>query len=211
MGKYKCSERTHRKIYNAARELFAEKGYDATSLIDIANKAEVSVGTLYRHYPAKQYLLLYAADDALASMRELIDDFSDDMSCYEKTLAVMSADLRGCLEVFDSKEALSEDSIADDLQYGLHLEHRSAIYSSPTAFDYAYKNRAAMKSLFEGLLAEGVRKGELPDGTDVADFADILVAVFFRQYDLALFDPDGDGSLGSLERKLTFLFGFMKL
>ena len=205
MAKYKCSERTHKKIYNAARELFAERGYDATSLIDIANKAEVSVGTLYRHYPAKQYLLLYAADDALASMRALIDGFSDDMSCYEKILAVTSADMRDCLEVFDSGEPSAED-----LGYGLHLEHRSAIYSSPTAFDYAYKNRAAMKALFEDMLEQGVRNGELAGETDIADFADILVAVFFRQYDLALFDPDGDGSLGALERKLSFLFDLLK-
>ena len=40
----------------AAREAFAEKGSSA-SLEDIARRAEVGVGTLYRHFPTRQALL----------------------------------------------------------------------------------------------------------------------------------------------------------
>jgi AcrR family transcriptional regulator len=44
------------RILNAARDAFAEEGYDA-SMEGIAMRAEVGVGTLYRRFPNKEDLL----------------------------------------------------------------------------------------------------------------------------------------------------------
>ncbi len=46
------------KIVQAAVEIFAEKGYSATSTSEIAQKAGVAEGTIFRHYKTKQNLLL---------------------------------------------------------------------------------------------------------------------------------------------------------
>ncbi|MBR3118059.1 MULTISPECIES: TetR/AcrR family transcriptional regulator [Oceanobacillus] len=45
-------------ILEAATELFAEKGYAGTSTSEIANKAEVAEGTIFKHFKSKKGLLL---------------------------------------------------------------------------------------------------------------------------------------------------------
>ncbi|SFA48309.1 transcriptional regulator, TetR family [Parageobacillus thermantarcticus] len=46
------------KILQAAIEMFAEKGYAATSTSEIAKRAGVAEGTIFRHYKTKKDLLL---------------------------------------------------------------------------------------------------------------------------------------------------------
>ena len=50
------ARRNHKRILEVARELFAEHGYDA-QIDDIARRAGVGVGTVYRHFPNKLDLL----------------------------------------------------------------------------------------------------------------------------------------------------------
>jgi AcrR family transcriptional regulator len=50
------ARRNYEKVLSAAREAFAEGG-EATSLEEIARRAEVGIGTLYRHFPNRQALL----------------------------------------------------------------------------------------------------------------------------------------------------------
>jgi AcrR family transcriptional regulator len=46
------------KIIQAAVEMFAEKGYASTSTSEIAQKAGVAEGTIFRHYKTKKDLLI---------------------------------------------------------------------------------------------------------------------------------------------------------
>jgi AcrR family transcriptional regulator len=50
------ARRNYDKVLAAAREAFAEGGAD-TSLEEIARRAGVGIGTLYRHFPTRQQLL----------------------------------------------------------------------------------------------------------------------------------------------------------
>jgi AcrR family transcriptional regulator len=50
------ARRNYEKVIAAAREAFAEGGA-ATSLEEIARRAQVGIGTLYRHFPTRQALL----------------------------------------------------------------------------------------------------------------------------------------------------------
>jgi AcrR family transcriptional regulator len=50
------ARRNYDKVLTAAREAFAERGA-STSLEDIARRAGVGIGTLYRHFPTRQALL----------------------------------------------------------------------------------------------------------------------------------------------------------
>jgi len=56
-------ERTHHTITQAALELFANKGYEATSVGEIARSAGVSEMTFYRHFPSKQDAVLLDSFD----------------------------------------------------------------------------------------------------------------------------------------------------
>src|SRR5437763_7936281 len=50
------ARRNYQKVLAAAREAFAEGG-EWTSLEEIARRAGVGIGTLYRHFPTRQALL----------------------------------------------------------------------------------------------------------------------------------------------------------
>jgi len=49
------------RIVEAAIEIFSEKGFAATSTSEIAQKAGVAEGTIFRHYKTKKDLLLSIA------------------------------------------------------------------------------------------------------------------------------------------------------
>src|SRR5437660_7056474 len=50
------ARRNYEKVLAAAREAFAEGG-ESTALEEIARRAGVGIGTLYRHFPNRQALL----------------------------------------------------------------------------------------------------------------------------------------------------------
>jgi len=56
------ARRNRQKVLAAARAVFAEQGRDA-QMDDIARKADVGVGTVYRHFPTKEALLLALGDE----------------------------------------------------------------------------------------------------------------------------------------------------
>jgi AcrR family transcriptional regulator len=51
------------RLYGIAVRLIAERGYEATTLRDIAKEAGVSVGLLYRYFPSKQAVVLALYDE----------------------------------------------------------------------------------------------------------------------------------------------------
>lgn len=57
-----------RQILIAATEMFAEKGYAATSTNEIAKKAGVAEGTIFRHYKTKKELLLSIVTPMMVKM-----------------------------------------------------------------------------------------------------------------------------------------------
>jgi len=59
-------------IIRAAYELFAERGYDATTVADIAEAAEVSPRTVAMYFPAKQDIALSRFTDGAASLTAAI-------------------------------------------------------------------------------------------------------------------------------------------
>ena len=68
------ARRNYEKVLTAAREAFAEGG-ESTALEEIARRAGVGIGTLYRHFPNRQALLeaLYVdeVEDMCRSAAEL--------------------------------------------------------------------------------------------------------------------------------------------
>ena len=61
-------------IIRAAYELFAERGYHATTIADIAEAAEVSPRTVAMYFPAKQDIALSRFSDGVASLTGAIRD-----------------------------------------------------------------------------------------------------------------------------------------
>jgi len=57
-------------IVDAATEVFAQRGFAATQMVDVAQAAGVSVGTLYNYVEGKEALLLLGAERPFADIVE---------------------------------------------------------------------------------------------------------------------------------------------
>ncbi|AWS45146.1 TetR/AcrR family transcriptional regulator [Streptosporangium sp. 'caverna'] len=64
---------TRERIQQVALELFAEQGYEKTSLREVAERLEITRPALYYHFKAKEDILTSVLDDLNASMDELMN------------------------------------------------------------------------------------------------------------------------------------------
>ena len=62
--------RRRRRIIDAATELAAEGGYDAVQMREVAARADVALGTLYRYFPSKEQLLVAGMVEQVELMRQ---------------------------------------------------------------------------------------------------------------------------------------------
>jgi AcrR family transcriptional regulator len=102
-------QRTRETIARAAHELFAERGYHATTLPDIAEAADVSTRTIFSYFPSKEDILfsdfpvMQAAlaqalaerpegEDALETVRQFI------LSAHKIETSELDERLRFCIE-----------------------------------------------------------------------------------------------------------------
>jgi AcrR family transcriptional regulator len=70
------ARRNYEKLLAAAAEAFTENG-TAASLEDIARRAQVGIGTLYRHFPTRQELLEAVYVDEVEEMSRAASDLTD--------------------------------------------------------------------------------------------------------------------------------------
>jgi AcrR family transcriptional regulator len=64
--------RTRRALQQAAVQLFAEQGYEDTTVADIAARAEVSIRTFFLHFPTKEDVLFDGSREAFPDLVRLI-------------------------------------------------------------------------------------------------------------------------------------------
>jgi AcrR family transcriptional regulator len=113
------AEDTRRKIYEAAMELFREKGFEPTTMRDIAAKAGVALGGAYYYFSAKDAIVLafygemqeqsnVPVLEALAGRKKL----KERIQCIlEKRLELLEPNRKFCAALFrhapDSADPLS--------------------------------------------------------------------------------------------------------
>jgi AcrR family transcriptional regulator len=59
------------RLKAAGLALFREKGYESTSIDEIARRAKLAVGTFYQHFRSKRQLLLALMDELLEQLSQL--------------------------------------------------------------------------------------------------------------------------------------------
>jgi AcrR family transcriptional regulator len=82
--------RTRQMLRDALFELIEERGYDALSIQDITERANIGRATFYVHYVDKEQLLLASAKDLLDDLhRHLQPQVASDVITKEDTLGVI--------------------------------------------------------------------------------------------------------------------------
>ena len=98
------AERNRERVLDAAREVFAEHGLDA-STNEIARRAGVGVATLFRRFPTRDDLIAAVFADKMTAYADAIDDALADPDpwhgfCgYIERVCQMQADDRGFADV----------------------------------------------------------------------------------------------------------------
>jgi AcrR family transcriptional regulator len=129
------AEDTRRKIYEAAMELFREKGFEPTTMRDIAAKAGVALGGAYYYFSSKDAIVLefyremqessnQPVLEALAGQKKL----KERIRCVlDKRLALLEPNRKFCAALFrhapDSADPLSPFSDESRLIREGAIEH----------------------------------------------------------------------------------------
>jgi AcrR family transcriptional regulator len=80
---------TRDKILKAAQKLFARNGYDGTTTKELAEKAGIAEGTLFRHFTNKKAILVEVATQGwIELLTDLLTELSE-MASYEAISQVM--------------------------------------------------------------------------------------------------------------------------
>ncbi|HLW54922.1 MAG TPA: TetR family transcriptional regulator [Candidatus Angelobacter sp.] len=113
------AEDTRRKIYEAALELFREKGFEQTTMRDIAAKAGVALGGAYYYFSSKEAIVLAFYQDMQEGSHQAILEavsghkkLKDRLRCVlEKRLELLVPNRKFCDALFrhapDSADPLS--------------------------------------------------------------------------------------------------------
>src|SRR5580693_7820532 len=67
------SAETRERLFRAALNLFAQKGFGETTVEDITNAADVGKGTFFNYFPSKDHLLLAFGEMQLEKLHASVE------------------------------------------------------------------------------------------------------------------------------------------
>jgi AcrR family transcriptional regulator len=80
---------TRERIQRVAMELFAERGYDKTTLQEVAERLEITRPALYYHFRTKEDILLSIANRLITSLDDLVRWAKAQPATYEARVEVL--------------------------------------------------------------------------------------------------------------------------
>jgi len=149
------ARRNYEKILAAAREAFAEGG-ESTALEEIARRAGVGIGTLYRHFPNRQALVEALYIDEVEEVCRSAEQL-DGADPWE--------DLNAWLERFVAYIGTKKALAAELLNY---LDHDAPLFST---------SRAALYAAGEPLLKRAQEAGAVRPDVAIADVIQMVIGI----------------------------------
>ncbi|THA35750.1 TetR/AcrR family transcriptional regulator [Streptomyces sp. A1277] len=171
---------TRQKLYEAAVTLIAEKGFSATTVDEIADRAGVAKGTVYYNFKSKTELF-----------EELL----------RHGVGLLTASLRTAAEETGARGGSRVEALDAMIRAGLVFIDRYPAFTQLYVAELWRTNRAWQSTLLvvrrdavavvEGVIAEGVASGELSEEIDVPLTAAALVGmVLVAALDWQAFQPE---------------------
>ncbi|MBB4081169.1 TetR/AcrR family transcriptional regulator [Brevundimonas lenta] len=174
--------RTRQKVLDAARTLFAERGYEPATIRDIAKGAGMSTGAVFANFQDKAELFEAVLSEDLARLAETLRSASaGETSTRGRLLATLTAGYHESLEQLPLVQAVVARS-----------------WFQPVAAEV--RTRAAIKPLVDvvtDILQAGVREGELRQDADLRLLAELIYGAFLSNYRHAAYDNWGIDQLVS--------------
>ena len=149
--------KTKRKIFEASMKLFAEKGYDATSIEEITATVGVAKGTLYYHFSSKEEIFNFLVEEGIKLLQNSIDIKTSKLPNYiDKLKAIILIQIKIVVKY--------EDIITILLTQFLGKKARN---QKCKKLVYEYINK------IEEIVKEGIKKGQIKQGNSQAIASEI--------------------------------------
>ena len=158
---------TKKQIMDAAVTLFSSKGYEKTSLSDVARAAGVTRGTIYWHFENKGELLIELLQ-AIAKDKNLVEPLLDSakesefdpLGCIRKWLYAHGTNEANLLFVSEiakiGSSALLEIIGEEELHYRMHELVRNRVYYLKEGIKNAIRRRQLPADVDVELAAEAI-------------------------------------------------------
>ena len=116
-------ERTMRKILDAARAEFGERGFADTSIVGITQRAGVALGTFYTYFDSKEALFQALVRDMSAQVRDYVGPaFADAADGLDGEQRALEAFLRFAHDHRDIYRIIDESEFVEPAVYREHYE-----------------------------------------------------------------------------------------
>jgi AcrR family transcriptional regulator len=156
-------EETRQRIFQAAVKLFRERGFEATTVDDITEKADVAKGTFFNYFPRKDSVLGYLSEKRLTDTEE-------------DSAAILAAKRSARAKLVDlyarAASAYEEDR---DLSRFVLNELMSRAFSPAIEQGHGQRWRA----LITQVLADGKKSGEFRRNLDVERAESVLTGIYY--------------------------------
>lgn len=140
--------RTKRKIFEAAMELFAQKGYDGTSVEEITSVVGIAKGTLYYHFSSKEEIFYFLVEEGMKLLKNSIEIKTSKMpNTIDKIKAILLIQIKIIVKYENLITLLISQMWGKEER---NLRCREYIY------DYI--------GYIEDVIKEGIEKGEIIEG-----------------------------------------------
>lgn len=158
-------ERTRSLLLDAAEEVFADRGFVAASLDDIARAAGYTKGAIYQHFSTKEELFLAVSD---RYWRRYFDNFAQIMS---------AAPHIGAHELDEIATRWRQLSRSRGTEHAA-LGHEFTLYliRNPEARERVAAKRAAVVADFEKYIVDGLEQRGASLSIPASIFAQMLIA-----------------------------------
>jgi len=97
-------QRTREQIVKAAMRLFAERGYHATTIADIAEAAEIAPRTFFAYFPSKEAVVFHDVDRTVDTLAEALRERLPGETVFDALRRWMDS-------VFDERVADQEEAL----------------------------------------------------------------------------------------------------
>lgn len=161
---------SHGAIEAAAFALFEERGFEATTMDDIATSLGVSRRTLFRYYPSKNDILWGQFDNSLSDFR--------------RTFRGMSADIPLSDAV---RDAIIAFNTFDDSAVPQHRRRMRLLLGTPALLAHSELRYAAWRSVVAEYVAQ--RLDRSPDDLEPLLAGRVALAIALTAYERWLSDP----------------------
>lgn len=138
------------EIAKTALYLFAQKGYSATSVEEIADAAGIGKGTVYDYFPSKEEIFVHAVNDWIMELFNRMVETTRNIDDPEKRLKIFIKMVKDVLDVDepDPKKLFADIDMQTFMPGGAFYKRRHMIKDM----------RAMFCSLVADILLDGVSK-----------------------------------------------------